>query len=92
MSPRANPYADFEIELSVGVVDVIQSDNNGLALHRPAIVIAPKQTPYETLDTFIHEGLHHILPDASEKDIHKYSRDLSKLLWSAGYRRLPRKS
>jgi hypothetical protein len=87
MSPRANPFADFEIELSIGTIDVIQSDNAGLALSRPAIVIAPKQSPYETLDTFIHEPLHLLLPNFTEAQIATLSRDLSKILWSAGYRR-----
>lgn len=87
MSPRANPFADFEIDLSIGTIDVIQSDNAGLALPRPAIVIATKQSPYETLDTFIHEPLHLLLPDFPESRIAQLSRDLSKILWSAGYRR-----
>lgn len=90
MAPKADPYADFELMTSKGLVDVIQNDVVGLAVSRKAIIIAERQDDYEMLDTFIHEMLHISLPRASEKEVARISRDISKLLWSAGYRRIKR--
>jgi hypothetical protein len=45
-------------------------------------------TGQDHLDTFIHEGIHVCLPNATEKQVATYANFLSGLLWKAGYRRL----
>ena len=50
------------------------------------IVIDPRQTPYEMLDTLIHESLHEAQPEITEEGICRISRLLSKILWREGCR------
>jgi len=52
------------------------------------IEIDPRQSNVEYMDTLIHEGLHIIFPDLSEKEVIKSSKKLSKVLWKAGYRKV----
>jgi hypothetical protein len=52
------------------------------------IEVDPRQNPKEYMDTLIHEALHLLEPDWSEKKVCAYARKISRLLWSLGYRRL----
>ena len=56
------------------------------------VEIDPKahQSSRERLDTVLHEGLHLLLPDATEAEIVGYSRRLSCLLWRDRWRRVER--
>ena len=52
------------------------------------IEIDPRQHPKEYLDTIIHEALHIIEPDWSERKVSLTSRRISELMWGMGYRRI----
>lgn len=52
------------------------------------IIIHPDQAPKEMLDTLLHEGLHHVFPDMSEREVRRSSRMLSTLVWGQNYRKV----
>ena len=50
------------------------------------IVIDPRQTRYELMDTIIHECLHEAQPEITEDGIVRISKLISRVLWKEGYR------
>ena len=52
------------------------------------IEIDPRQKGKDHLDTLIHEALHLVFPDMTEKDVVKHTGRLARLLWRNGYRRI----
>lgn len=52
------------------------------------IVVDPRQPSKERLDTLIHEALHHIRPDWSEKYVAKTSRKIARIIWKDRWRRV----
>ena len=55
------------------------------------IEIEPRQYPKDYLDTLIHEALHEILPNKSEKFILRAASSIAHLLWRLGYRRIKKR-
>lgn len=51
------------------------------------ITVDPRQSPYELMDTLIHESLHEAQPEITEEGIVRVSRLISKILWKEGYRK-----
>lgn len=51
------------------------------------ITVDPRQSPYEMLDTLVHESLHEAQPEITEEGIVRISRLISKVLWREGYRK-----
>lgn len=90
---RANPYADQELKLSRGTVQIVQGDYKGVVTEGQTIVIVPgEKSETALMDTFIHEALHVTLPRLSEAEVVRVAGDLCKVLYSVGYRRVkPRK-
>lgn len=94
----AKHYKDFTVKLSVGEVDVIQGSFEGLAIKRPAIVVNEPSVDSEhkwskaqnLLDTWIHETAHLSQPNLSEAEVARLANDITKVLWNAGYRRIPK--
>jgi hypothetical protein len=60
----------------------------GLAHYPDTIEIDPRQHSKERLDTVLHEGIHLILPDATEEETVAYANLLSDLLWRDHWRRI----
>lgn len=56
--------------------------------HGKLIEIHPGQNQKERIDTILHEALHIICPDWSERKVAATAKQLTKLLWKDGYRRL----
>jgi hypothetical protein len=54
------------------------------------IVIDPRQTEYEMMDTIIHECLHETQPEITEDGIVRISKLISRVLWKEGYRQAAR--
>ena len=52
------------------------------------IEIDPRQNSKDYLDTLIHEALHIMFPDWSEKEVVEHSGRLTRLIWRQGYRRI----
>ena len=52
------------------------------------IVIDPRQTKRDFLDTAIHESLHHAFPKAQERTVSKAAGVIADVLWRLGYRRM----
>ena len=52
------------------------------------IELDPRQSSKEYLDTAIHEGLHLLAPDWTERQVAVGARKLSSLLWALGFRRV----
>lgn len=52
------------------------------------IVIDPRQTPPEKLDTLVHELIHHVFPFLSEEAVLRSASVIAEQLWKQGYRRL----
>lgn len=52
------------------------------------IEIDPRQSAKNYLDTCIHEALHVLFPEASEKQIRIKTKKLTKVLWDIGYRKV----
>ena len=50
------------------------------------ILIDERQTARNKLDTIVHEHLHRMHPDWSEKQVAKEATDLASALWKMGYR------
>lgn len=68
-------------------VDLSETGNLGECdFSNGVIKIHHKQSPKEELDTLIHEGLHALDPDMSEKKVAHTARQLAELLWKDGYR------
>jgi len=42
----------------------------------------------EILKTVIHEGLHAVCPKMKHSEVYRLDKELGKLLWAAGYRRV----
>ncbi len=80
---------DFSVRMPDGEWQVIQEDNAGICLRYglQSIVIYPKQSGKWLLATFLHETLHALCPNLSEKATHEMDKVLSTVLWRAGYRR-----
>jgi len=85
---------DFTIKTPKGEV-VYVTANIGTGLSGVAITVAKhsitidgRQRGKEKLDTFIHEALHIIFPDASEAVVESNANFVADLLWKAGYRRI----
>lgn len=55
---------------------------------RKLIEIDPRQTSREYLDTLLHEGLHAIFPELSERKVAGAARRLTRLVWKQGFRRI----
>jgi hypothetical protein len=55
------------------------------------IKIHPFQPEEHRLDTLVHELLHLMCPDWSEKKVTRFAQFMSKQLWKQGYRRPKRK-
>jgi hypothetical protein len=52
------------------------------------IRIGTWQQDEELLDTIIHEALHCIEPNWTEERVAEASKELARLLWRLGYRRI----
>lgn len=52
------------------------------------IEVDERQTPREFLGSIGHELLHLHFSDASESKVLAFEKDLKRLLWDAGYRRI----
>lgn len=52
------------------------------------IEIDPRQTTKSYMETLIHEQMHLLFPDLSERQITIKSKKLTKLLWDMNYRRV----
>lgn len=52
------------------------------------ILIDPRQAPKDRMDTLIHESLHVIFPEFTEKEVEKTARILTRILWQQGYRKV----
>lgn len=52
------------------------------------IEIDPRQPSKEYLDTVLHEGLHLIFPELTERKVAAASRKLTRLVWKVGFRRI----
>jgi hypothetical protein len=55
------------------------------------IEVDPRQCPKDYLDTLIHEALHELLPNKSEKIILRLASSLANLLWRLGYRKIKKR-
>lgn len=62
------------------------SENRGLTVYCPAIVVSPSANTLDRLDTFIHEALHAASPKLTEREVRRIAGDLAAVLWRAGYR------
>jgi hypothetical protein len=51
------------------------------------ILIDPRQSPRQYLDSIIHELLHWVSPDWKEAKVKDAARLMTRELWKAGYRR-----
>lgn len=60
----------------------------GLAWDTNHIEIDPRQSSKEYLGTLIHEQLHLMFPEWSEKEIVKAEKKLCNLLWKQNYRKV----
>lgn len=54
----------------------------------PAIEIGAHCRGKRELDTLIHEMLHAAHPKMIEKEVHDTARDIAKVLWKWGYRKI----
>lgn len=54
------------------------------------IVVDPRQSSKERLDTLIHEALHHIRPEWDEAYVAKTSRKITNVIWRDRWRRVER--
>jgi hypothetical protein len=62
----------------------------GLCNYRnKTIYIDPRQNPAEFQDTLIHENLHRLFPELTERQVRKAADMLSGVLWDYGYRLVP---
>ncbi len=60
----------------------------GMCFHGKALIkIHPFQPEEHRLDTLVHELLHLMCPDWSEKKVSRYAQFLSRQVWKQGYRR-----
>jgi len=55
--------------------------------HKHIIEIDPRQYPKDYMDTLIHECLHELFPNKSEKVILRAATSITNVLWRLGYRR-----
>ena len=61
----------------------------GMAHHGDELVeISPNQNSRERLDTVVHETLHLLSPDMTEKQVTSYANRIAKILWKDGWRRI----
>lgn len=51
------------------------------------IEVDPRQKPKDYLETCIHEAMHVLFPQLSERQIILKSKKMTKLLWEIGYRK-----
>jgi hypothetical protein len=64
----------------------------GMAYYSKGLIkIHPFQPEEVRLDTLVHELLHLMCPDWSEKKVTRFAQFMSKQLWKQGYRRPKRK-
>lgn len=61
---------------------------NEPGLPKNVIHVDPRQRPKYYMGTLIHEKLHLLFPDLSEKKILALERELRDLLWTNGYRKV----
>jgi hypothetical protein len=52
------------------------------------IVVDPRQSAKERMDTLVHEALHIIFPMLGEHKVILASRQISRVLWKQSYRRI----
>ncbi len=52
------------------------------------IEIDPRQDSKDFLDTLIHETIHELFPNASEKTVERAAATLTKVIWKCRYRRV----
>jgi len=52
------------------------------------IEIDPRQNSFDYLDTVIHETLHVLFPELTEKQVISKSKKMAKVLWKLHYRRV----
>jgi len=52
------------------------------------VEIDPRESPYEQLDTIIHESIHLLDPEMSEEQVDAWARKISITLWRQKYRRV----
>lgn len=55
---------------------------------RDTIEIDPRQSARSRMNTIIHEGLHQLDDDLTEKAVRRFAAFLSDLLYRDGYRRI----
>ena len=54
----------------------------------PEIVVDPRQTEQELMDSLIHEGIHAERVNMPESQVYPLAHSLARLLWACGYRRI----
>lgn len=95
---RDKNHSDFTIRLSVGLIEVVQEPFAGLATSGETLIIDAYKRPdrqrgwskrKNELDSWVHETIHKSRPDLSEAEVAKLARDITRVMWRAGYRRLP---
>jgi hypothetical protein len=87
--PRKTPKVKVEFdELGDNPPNGRNSTNFGEA-DKPTgeVVIDPRQSPSELLDTAVHEALHVACPFMSEAKVAKTATIIADTLWRMGYRR-----
>ena len=77
----------WSLRFSGNLKDFGSMQDGGTADSR-IIRIGTWQGEQDTLDTVIHEALHCSRPELDEQAVDATARDLSRLLWRLGYRRM----
>jgi hypothetical protein len=54
----------------------------------PEIIIDPRQSSKERLDTTVHEALHQADPTMAERDVARIARLVARVLWRDKWRRV----
>lgn len=86
-------HDDFTVCTPSGAVVYVTSnigtglDGVAISAARHSITIDGRHRGKKKLDTFIHESLHILFPDASEKTVAEGAAFVAEVMWKAGYRR-----
>ena len=82
-------------KFSSGIFDIYIEDNDGLCVpiktvKRGEIIVRTDLTPPRQMETIIHESLHAEFPSMSEDRVDNAGRNIARLLWRLGYRKVKR--